>query len=123
MHRPHLCWLGVRVQPGRLCLAAVAGRLPPQAVQCLVAGRGDDPAAGVGRHPGGRPASRGDGKGLLDRLLGKVDITEEADQNGHRTSRALPVGPLDGGSIRARHVLLLRDLLERPDLHRRAAGG
>ena len=34
-----------------------------------------------------------------------------------------PVGPLDGGSIRARHVLLPRGLLERPDLHPRAAGG
>ena len=103
MHRSHLRRLGARLQQGRLRLAAVAGRLPPQAVQGLVAGGGDDPAARVGRHARGGPALRGHGEGLLDRLFGDVDVAEDADQGGHGTARTLPVGALDGGGIGARH--------------------
>ena len=102
VHRSHLGHLGVGVQQGRLCLAARAGRLAPQAVQGLVAGRGDDPAARVGRHARGGPALRGHGEGLLDRVLGDVDVAEDAGQGGHGAPRALPVGALDGGRIRAR---------------------
>src|SRR5216683_899956 len=77
-----------------------SGTRKARAIQCLVAGRGDDPAARVGRHPRGRPALRGHREGLLDRLLGEVDVAEEAGQGGHRTPRALPVGPLDGRGVR-----------------------
>src|SRR6266566_6015331 len=111
------------MQLGRLRLAAVTGGLTPQPIQRLVAGSGHDPAARVGRNTRRRPALSRHGKGLLDRLLGEVDIAEEADQGGHRPPRALPVGPLQGGSVRTRHALLLRDLLEGPDLHRRSTGG
>jgi hypothetical protein len=33
-----------------------------------------------------RPALNGDLEGLLHRFLGDVDVTEEADQAGHRSS-------------------------------------
>ena len=105
LHRSHLLGgFGAGLHANRLGLPAEPGRLAAQPVERLVAGRGDDPAARVGRYAGGRPALGRDGEGLLDRLLGEVDVAEEADQGGHRASRALPEGALDGGSVGAGHV-------------------
>ena len=84
-HRAHL--LGRARRRARAASAAcgvpvVAGRLPAEPVDGPVAGRGDDPAARVGRHAVDRPALDGDGERLLDRLLGEVDVAEDADQGG-----------------------------------------
>ena len=94
-----------RCSSGRLRLAAVAGRLPAQPVERLVAGRGDDPAARVGRDAVAGQRSRGDGEGLLDRLLGEVDVAEDADQGGDargpdssRKTRSMLGPPIPTGS-------------------------
>src|SRR5262249_3896534 len=43
----------------------------------------------------GRPALDSDGEGLLDRVLGEVDIAEDAGQGGHRAAGAFPEDPRD----------------------------
>ena len=43
--------------------------------------------------------SSGQAVATLIRLFGDIDLAEEADQGGHRPSRAFPVRPFDGGSI------------------------
>src|SRR5207302_9110459 len=55
------------------------------------------------RHPGRGPPLHGRGERVLDRLLGDVDVAEDADQDGHRAP-----------------VLLAEDTL---DLRRRRLGG
>jgi len=68
----------------------VARRLPPEPVDGLVAGGRDDPTARIRRHTGHRPALEGDDEGLLHRLFGEVDVTEEADQGGHGPAELQP---------------------------------
>ena len=80
-----------------LGVAVVARRLPAQAVDGPVAGGGDDPAAGVGRHAGGRPLLHGHRERVLDRLFGEVDVAEEADQGGDGTAELPAEGLLDLG--------------------------
>jgi len=46
----------------------------------------DDPALRARREPGPRPALHGDGARVLDRLLGDVDVAEDADEDGHRAA-------------------------------------
>ena len=71
----------------------------------------------VGKHSGGRPPLGGDHEGLLDRLLGEVDVTEEADQYGNRATvlSAEHTSDLRGGKGRhARHQLQADQLRIRP---------
>src|SRR5439155_13218023 len=56
--------------------------LPAQAVDGSVAGGGGDPRPGVRWCAGDRPAFGGDGERLRDRILGNVDVAEDADQCG-----------------------------------------
>ena len=74
------------VHDGSLGVAVVPGRLPAKPVDRPVPGGGEDPATGVRGHPGCRPPLQRDDEGLLDRLLGDVDVTEEADQGRDRSS-------------------------------------
>ena len=93
-----------------LGLAVVAGRLAAQAVDRAVArGRGE-PAAGVGREPGLRPAFARDEERLLDHLFGEVDVAEETDQGGDDPTGLLPEDPLEVAvaRLRARCRFLLR---------------
>jgi len=83
------------VDEGGLGVAIVTGRFPPEPVDGLVTRRGDDPAARVRGHAGHRPPLGGHHEGLLDRLLGEVDVAEEADQCGHGTAELLAEGQLD----------------------------
>ena len=46
--------------------------------------------------------SSGQAVATLIRLFGDIDLAEEADQGGHRPSRAFPVRPFDGGSVQRR---------------------
>ena len=74
----------------------VAGGLAPDPVDRAVAGRRDDPPGRVRRHAALRPALERDGEGVLDRLLGEVDVAEEADQGGDGAPallRGRPVRP------------------------------
>jgi hypothetical protein len=61
----------------------------------MVAGGGGDPATRVGRHAIARPPAQGDGEGLLHRILGQVDVAEDADQGGQRSAGLLTEDPAD----------------------------
>jgi hypothetical protein len=69
--------------------------LAPQPVDRLVAGDARDPGAGVVGDAVGRPPLERDDEGLLDRLLGGVDVTEDADQARDRPSRLVPEQAVD----------------------------
>ena len=78
-----------------LCMAVLAGCLTPQAVDGAVAGGGDDPSGRARRDPAVRPAPEGLDEGVLDRLLGDVDVTESADQDSNRPPVFLTEDSLD----------------------------
>ncbi len=82
---PDLLGLVGHLVAGGLGLALVAGALAADLVDAPVAGGRDDPAGGAGRQPALRPSFEGDDEGVLDRLLGEIDVAEEADQAGHRS--------------------------------------
>ena len=63
-------------------VAVGAGRFASQPVDGAVAGGGGDPAAGVRRHTLCRPLLGGDGERVGHRVLGEVDVAEDADQSG-----------------------------------------
>ncbi len=65
----------------------VTGGLAAQPVDRPVAGGRGDPTAWVGRHAVGRPALSGDRERLSDRVLGEVDVAEDADQGGGAAAR------------------------------------
>jgi hypothetical protein len=90
------------VQQRGLGVPVGAGRLPPEAVDRPVAGGGDDPSRRARRQPAGRPPLERRGERVLDRLLGDLDVTEDADQDGHRAAVLLAEDTLDlrGGEIR-----------------------
>src|ERR1039458_2973619 len=72
--------LGVHLMGGDVALNA--GRFPAKPVDRLVACSGGDPAAGIRRDPSLRPLLGGDREGIRHRVLGKVDVAEDADQRG-----------------------------------------
>jgi hypothetical protein len=69
--------------------------LAAEPVDGLVAGGGDDPGPGPVGDARGRPALDGDQKGLLDRVLGEIEVAEDADEGGHGLPGLLPEHPLD----------------------------
>ncbi len=104
---PTSCGSSVVCSSRACALAIVTRRLAPQTIDRSVLGRGDDPAGRAGRQSGLRPTLHGDGERLLDRLLGDVDVTEEADQAGHCSTGlgaedALDVCCMDCSDHRAR---------------------
>jgi hypothetical protein len=80
--------------PERLGLLAEP-LLAAQAVDGAVAGGGGDPRAGVVGHPLPRPSLDGDGEGLLDGLLGQVEVADDPDQGRDRPPRLLPEQAVD----------------------------
>ena len=75
--------------------------------------------AGLGGSPVSGQRCEGDHEGVLDRLLGEVDVAEEADQGGHRSSRLGAEDPLDVGRAGRRMPgQSLGLVLEGPDLDR-----
>jgi len=79
-------WSSNGVHQERLLLAIVARRLASQPVDPPVACSRDDPSDRARRHTGFGPPLYGDCEGFLDRFLGDVDVTEEADQACHRST-------------------------------------
>ena len=77
---------------------AVRGRaLAPQPVDRLAA-RGDrDPGTGVGRHAVAWPRRDRGRKGILDRVLGELEVADVADQCGEDRGAFLTERALDGG--------------------------
>ena len=108
------------VQQSGLGVPVLAGRLPAQAVDRPVAGGGDDPSRRARRQSVGRPPLHRRGERVLDRLLGDVDVAEDADQDGHRAAVLLAEHTLDlrGGDGPARRVSVPGLALERPHLDR-----
>ena len=79
--------------------------------------------AGLGRQARRRPALHRRGEGVLDRVLGDVDVPEDADQDGHGASVLLAEDSLDLGDRQgpARRASVLRYVLERTHLDRQSA--
>jgi hypothetical protein len=61
----------------------------------MVAGGRHDPAAGVGWQAIARPLAQGDGEGHLHRVLGEVEVTEDADEDRYRAAPLLAEQGLD----------------------------
>ena len=73
-----------RVQGGQ---AVVEGALPAQAIDRLAPRRGGDPGSGVGRLAVARPCGQRDGEGVLERVLGQLEVAAQmADQRGEDAS-------------------------------------
>src|SRR6185503_13066609 len=83
------------VQQHGLRVPILSRRLAPQLVDRAVARGGDDPAGGTGRDVGRGPPLDRDGECVLDRLLGDVDVAEDADQDRDRASVLLAEDTLD----------------------------
>jgi hypothetical protein len=75
------------------------GPFPPQPVDRAVARNPGDPGARVVRQPVRRPALERDDERLLDRLLGEVEVAENADQRRDRPSRLTPEQAVDDSSL------------------------
>jgi hypothetical protein len=71
---------GRRLQGPQLLQLLVATALAPEPVDRLVAGGGGDPGPRVLRNATLRPDLHGDQEGLLNRVLGEVEVAEYADQ-------------------------------------------
>ena len=70
-------------------------RLAAQVVDRTVPSGRRDPSARVGRQAVRRPLAQRDGEGLLNRILGDVDVAENPDQSGHRAPGLLAEDPAD----------------------------
>jgi len=92
------------VEQQGLGVPIVAGRLAAQTVDRPVAGGGDDPPRRARWKSGRRPPPQGRGERVLDRLLGEVDVTEDADQDGHRAAVLGAEHTLDIRSGQGRHA-------------------
>ena len=72
---------------------------------------------------GGRPSTghfrSAIGEGLLDRVLGEVDVAEDADQGGHRPTGLLAEDPADQRVVDDGQGSAAGRVHERPDLDRR----
>jgi hypothetical protein len=77
-------------QPGELGLLRLEGSPPAQPVDCPVPRRRHDPGPGIRRDAVAGPALRGDREGLLDGVLGEVEVAERADQDRDGAPELLP---------------------------------
>src|SRR4029077_2715630 len=91
-----------RVQQGSLGVPVLAGRLPAEAIDGPVAGRGDDPAGRAPRQSAGWPSLHGHGDRVLHRVFGDVKVAKGAGQDGDRTAVLATEDVLDLRSRRGR---------------------
>jgi hypothetical protein len=93
-HRVRLLVLVLRAlgrdQVAQLALLLLEAPLAPEPVECLVARGGGDPRTRVARCSVARPALQRHHEGLLDGLLGEVEVAEDADECGDRPPRLAP---------------------------------
>ncbi len=82
---------GQRLQPCEQLGLAPEHPLAPDAVDGAVSCRGDDPGTRIARHAVTRPALGCDGERILHRVLGQLEVAEDADEDGDGTSPFLPV--------------------------------
>ena len=69
--------------------------LAANAVDCPVAGRGDDPGARVPRQAVARPALECRGERVLHRVLGELEVSEDACEDRDGMTPLLPEDALD----------------------------
>ena len=69
----------------------------PDPIDRPVASSRRDPGSGVARHAPSRPRLEGSDERVLDGFFGKVEVTEDADQGGHRPSLLLAEQAIDDG--------------------------
>src|SRR5439155_3257128 len=94
-------WFGIgRREQRHLIGQFPAPRVAAQAVDGTVSRGRRDPATRVGRHAVGRPPAQGDGERLLYRILGDVDVTEDADQAGNGSAGLQAEDAADLGLVR-----------------------
>jgi hypothetical protein len=91
--------------PGELLGLVTQPATPAQAVDRPVPGGRRDPRAGIGGDAPVGPDLEGRDEGVLDRLLGEVEVAEDADQGRDRPSLLLAEQAVDdvvgGGVARA----------------------
>src|SRR4029453_9692402 len=83
----------------RLAQQFPSTRLAAQAVYGAVAGGRRDPRAWVGRQAVACPLAQGDRERVLHRILGDIDVAEDADQGSDRSAGLLAEDPADLGLI------------------------
>jgi hypothetical protein len=66
-----------------------------QGVDRLETTGGHEPCAWIGRHALPRPALDSGGEGVVQRLLGEIEVTEETDERGENAARVVSIGDLD----------------------------
>jgi len=89
-------WLDRCLEPPReLGNRRVETRAPPQDVDRLEATGRHQPRERVARQPVARPALDGGSERLVQRLLGEVEVADEADECGQDTARVRAVERLD----------------------------
>src|SRR5580658_1679819 len=79
--------LGLRGGAFEIQDLALKYRIAAHAIHGLVAARAHQPGAWIRRYSGGRPLFDGRRKGVLPRLLGPIEIAEQADQCRQDTAR------------------------------------
>src|SRR6202043_1101325 len=103
-HRALLRRLAAGVQQRGLGMPVRARCLAPEAVDRAVARGGDDPSRRAGRQSGRRPPFHRCREGVLDGLLGNIDVAEDPDQDGHRATVLLAEYMFNLGSCEARRA-------------------
>src|SRR5438105_8862822 len=99
-HRFRLRCVVLRRRNMGLCAEQVPlASLAAQAIDGPHARRGRDPAARVGRQPVDWPLAQRDRECFLHRVLGDVDIAEEANERRNRATGVFAEGPTDSGLV------------------------
>ena len=93
---------------GHLRQKFAPARLAAEVIDGSIAGGRRDPAARVRRQAVDGPLPQGEGEGLLDRVLGEVDVAEDADQGGHRPTGLLAEDPADQRVVDDRQAISRR---------------
>ena len=92
--RAHVVLLGgQRLEPGEQLGLARERPLAPEPVDRAVARGRDDPGARVARHAVARPALERDREGVLHRVLGELEVAEDAGEDGDCTAPLLADRP------------------------------
>jgi hypothetical protein len=88
--------VGRRHQRLELAHLVLEAPCPADAIDRPVAGGGRDPGPRIAGYPPLRPDLQGGHEGVLDRLLGEVEVAEHADERRDRPSRLLAEQAVDG---------------------------
>src|SRR5262249_50647362 len=68
---------------------------PTHGINPLEPARGNQPSAWIGRYPLFRPPLQGGSEGVVQRVLGKIEVTQQADQRGENPARIRAIKCVD----------------------------